>query len=665
MGAVFVFRDISERRKAENELKQRDEFNYALFQYNPIETIVVDREGKVIGYNKVKEFSAKRIPNIGDVMYRDYAGKYKQDMHKELMKCIRTGSVKAYPEQHYGEEYLDITISPFSGGAIITSINITERKMAEQALRESEEMYKALVNTSPDSIMVADLGGTILFVSEQTLDMFRFGSTEEVISRSLFELINESDRAEAKAGFERLLDMGIARNSEYKMLRHDKTHFIGEMSIALIKDDRGNPKMYMAITRDITKRRQAEEERNAIQAQLLQVQKMEAIGTLTGGVAHDFNNLLTAIQGCADMLMMRTDEDSIMYRDMKEIQMASMRAAELTRQLLLFSRKQPMAFISIDLNKIIENLLKMLHRLIGEDIGIITSLEADLWPLHGDKGTLEQVIMNLSVNAKQAMPGGGKLTIKTENVTIDEAQAKKIPEARPGRFVRLSVLDTGIGMSEEIIKHIFEPFFSTKGPGKGTGLGLAVVYGIVTQHGGWINIQSAPGKGTVFEIYIEAVDIPPLSQDTEETDLSKYRGNGEKILVVEDEESVQAFLSMALEENGYNVYPAREAEEAVQLFKKEKGLFDLVICDVVLPDKDGVQLISDLIQINPSIQIVLSSGYTDQKSQWDAIQEKGYPFLQKPYPLRTLLKTVKKHIKKENNAPGKARRTVKKSSGSK
>jgi signal transduction histidine kinase len=272
---------------------------------------------------------------------------------------------------------------------------------------------------------------------------------------------------------------------------------------------------FTGIARDITERIEAEEEKKRVQAQLLQAQKLEAVGTLAGGIAHDFNNLLTAIKGYTELAMLQVGRKDPLFKDLKEIALAVESASDLISKLLLFGRKQPVTLTPVNINDTIIDLLKILKRLIGEDILIITDLEGELWTARVDGGSIEQVIMNLAVNARDAMRGGGKLTIKTENVTLDEDQSKHIPESRPGKFILLSVTDTGVGMDKEVFQHLFEPFFTTKEMGMGTGLGLSVVYGIVKQHEGWVNVISEKGKGATFKVYLPATPEKPAEQSEE------------------------------------------------------------------------------------------------------------------------------------------------------
>jgi len=396
-----------------------------------------------------------------------------------------------------------------------------------------------------------------------------------------------------------------------------------------------------ALRQEIFEHRRSEEEKEQIQAQLLQAQKMEAVGILAGGVAHDFNNLLTAIQGWTELVMEGMDEHASAYQDMLEIRAATKRAADLTQQLLLFSRKKTMRMVSIDFNSLLKGILKICQRLIGENIDIRTNLHEDLWTVKADRGTVEQMIMNLVVNAKDAMPRGGNITLRTSNVYIDELYCKGDPEARPGPFVRLTVSDNGLGMSRETLRHIFEPFFTTKGIGKGTGLGLSVIYGIVKQHEGWITVYSEFGHGSTFRVYLPAIKKECGVETEACPSLETMHGTGERILVVEDEINVAEFNKKALTQYGYSVFLSRSLQEARQTFRNEKGNFRLVFSDVVLPDGSGIDLLDEFRCVNPGVRVMLSSGYTDHKLQWPAIGKKGYRFLQKPYSLAELLKAIR------------------------
>ena len=398
----------------------------------------------------------------------------------------------------------------------------------------------------------------------------------------------------------------------------------------------------IAVMRDVTEHKQAEKDKEALQAQLLQARKMEAIGTLAGGIAHDFNNLLTAIQGNTTLVKNAVDPQSACYEDLQEIELACMRATRLTRQLLLFSRKQPIRPISLYPNATVLELIDMLERLIGEDITIITDLAPDVWPVRADKGGLEQVVINLVVNARDAMPYGGEIVVQTENTILDELYCQEVPEARPGNFVCLTVNDAGTGMSQEVMAHLFEPFFSTKDAEQGTGLGLAVVYGIVQQHEGWIEVYSEIEQGTTFQVYLPA-DPEETVEDTSDREplIHKLQGQGERILLVEDDKSVLDFAARVLAQNGYTVLTAGDTKEALRILEAESWHFDLVFSDVVLPDRSGLSLTDDIVAHGTPMRILLSSGYTGQRSRWEIIRQRGISFLQKPYTLAQLLSAIR------------------------
>ena len=389
----------------------------------------------------------------------------------------------------------------------------------------------------------------------------------------------------------------------------------------------------------------SEREKEEIQQQLLHSQKMEAVGVLAGGVAHDFNNLLTAIQVSTDLALMQLDEHSPACHELNEIHQVAGHASDLAKQLLLFSRKHPMSYVSCNLNESITNLKKMLKRVIGESIDVKTILNPDLWTIWGDRGTLEQVVMNMVINAKDAMPNGGKITIQTENVRLNKIAAKTMAEGRRGKFVKLTIRDTGTGMDKETQQHIFEPFFSTKGPGKGTGLGLSVVYGIVKEHKGWVHLLSELGNGTVFEIYLPAVYVRLDEDIDDEIDSTLLKGKGKRVLLIEDEDKVREYTVRGLEQNDYIVYPASTIEQAKKLFDEHHKEIELIFSDIGLPDGNGIDLAVSLCKENPALKVVLSSGYMIQNGRAGQVKENGYTFLQKPFALSELLKVLQVSVK--------------------
>ena len=345
-------------------------------------------------------------------------------------------------------------------------------------------------------------------------------------------------------------------------------------------------------------------------------------------------------------MLTRTKRSDPNYDKLESILNSAERAAELTKQLLLFSRKEEMDLEIIDLNKTISGLRMMLNRLIGEDITMHNDLNHDLWQVNADKNQMEQVITNLTVNARDAMPGGGDLTISTNNVIIDHEKAQNIPDIKPGEYICLSIEDTGSGIEKSLQKKIFDPFFTTKGRAEGTGMGLSVVHGIVKKHGGVINVYSEPGEGTIFKIYLPAVIEKEIemSEEQESESFENYKGSGETILLVEDEKPVLTYLESILDNYGYHYLSAKSAEKAVQLFKENEDNIDLLISDVILTGMDGMQLANKLKSEKVDLKVILSSGYSNKKVKMSSIKEKGYNFIQKPYNIMDLLKTIHKTL---------------------
>jgi len=516
-----------------------------------------------------------------------------------------------------------------------------ERVRMNELLQESEEKYRTLVETSPDGIVLLDEDLKIIMANRASLRLAGKQNPEQLVGRSMYDFVATEDRSRLINDIKRFFQDKAMQDVEYSLVREDGTSVPIEVRASLPGYPGTASRVIICVLRDISGRKQAEEEKKKMQAQLFQAQKMDSIGTLAGGVAHDFNNLLTVIVGHADFAMSATEQGQRAYLSLKEIHRAAMRAADLTHQLLLFSRKQPMDLIPLNLNDTVEGLLKMLGRLIGEDVRIETRLAPELWTVRADAGNMEQTLMNLALNARDAMPAGGTLTIATSNELVGQEYCALYPYARPGRFVCLSIADTGAGMTPEVMAQAFEPFFTTKGMGKGTGLGLSVVYGIVKQHEAWINVRSEPGKGSAFHIFLPAFGGQARKDVEQEAVLSGLRGHGEQVLVVEDDEAIRDFMENVLREYNYLVTSAATAKAAMESFEKHQGAFALVLSDVVLPDQSGVRLVETLVSSKPELKVLLSSGYADDKSQWTAIRDKGLRFMQKPYTLTGLLRAVR------------------------
>jgi signal transduction histidine kinase/ActR/RegA family two-component response regulator len=389
-------------------------------------------------------------------------------------------------------------------------------------------------------------------------------------------------------------------------------------------------------------------ERNRLEQQFRQAQKMEAVGRLAGGVAHDFNNLLTVITGYAELLL-SSDLEASQRTALQEIQRAAERGGALTHQLLAFSRGQPFTARTVQLNTLIVRMQKMLSRLIGEDIELIAVAAAEPATIRTDPGQLEQVVMNLVVNARDAMPGGGKLVIETANAQVDQTYAGPNVDLKPGSYIVLAISDTGMGMDPETVTHLFEPFFTTKAPGKGTGLGLATAYGIVKQSGGAISVYSEPGRGTTIKIYLPAAEAKAAVEASGQGPAAALRGS-ETILVLEDEARVRKLVCEVLAGRGYRVLEAVRGEEAIRMAREHKGRIHLLLTDVVMPEMSGPQALEQIRARHPNVKVLFMSGYTDEAMVHHGILDSGAAFLQKPFLPETLARKVREVLASQASA---------------
>ncbi|MEW5803296.1 MAG: PAS domain S-box protein [bacterium] len=659
-GAVVVFKDITDRRRMEEELrKSQAQMTEAqrLAHVGSWDWDILTGEVTISEeFERIVGFKSEGL----NLSLEEYVGMFNSpDIKDNLMSVFKQTCQDKQPFEYQHQIFrLDGSTRIVRGRGGVSSTDaagnplkltgfiqdITEIKKAEDAVRESEKKYRQLVENAQEGIWAIDTVPITSFVNNRMAEMLGY-TVQEMMGRPVSSFMDEDGAARFRHDFE-LRRQGIKQRHKVELIHKNGSRVYTSLDSSPILDEEGNFVGAIVLVTDITGEKRIEEEKEKIQAQLLQSQKLEAIGILAGGVAHDFNNLLTTIQGYTSMALKKVDKADRLSRDLNQVQLAAGRAADLTRQLLLFSRKQPTKPSCFNLNVTVDNLLKMLHRLIGEDITIGIALEPALWPIRADEGNIEQVIMNLVINARDAMPRGGEVGIKTENRILDEKSARGIAEARPGRFICLSITDTGMGMDKETISRIFEPFFTTKGVGKGTGLGLSVVYGIIKQHEGWITIDSESGHGSVFRIYLPAAtSLTPEDTVREATAVQgEVQGRGERILLVEDEEGVREMTARALRENGYCVAEAANVQDALDTFEQEKGDFHLVLSDVVLPDQTGLELIDRILLCRPDIRIMLASGYPDQKSEWASIREKGFRFVQKPYALTDLLRSVRELI---------------------
>lgn len=532
--------------------------------------------------------------------------------------------------------YFDDQGSPL--GVEGTTRDITKQRRMAGALQQSEARLAEAEAIAHLGSWEWDLAQDSLILSDEAFRIFGLQHDAHPISlASWLEAVHPEDRERFRKSLEDAVQLDLPLGLNHRVVLPDGSERVVR-HLGLVECDPDlRPVRVAGAVQDITELARAEEEREKFHTQLLQAQKMEAVGILAGGVAHDFNNLLTTISGFAELAMEEVAEGNPLHACLSEVRRAAQRAEGLTRQLLLFSRKQPLSFAPTSLNGQVEGLLNMLGRLIGEDVRIETRLAPELWLVRGDGGTLGQMIVNLAINSRDAMPDGGVLTLSTENIHQREPRF----DTTAGRFVCLSVADTGVGMDEETASRLFEPFYTTKELGKGTGLGLSVAHGIVNQHGGWIDVHTHPGEGARFDIYLPALDegVPePAEPDSPEGEIP--RGDGERILLVEDDKALRTFAHTALTMNGYRVDVCPTGEAALEVFARDGKAFDAVFSDVVLPGINGLKLAEELSRMRPEVPILLCSGYPDHKSGWDAIRSKGVPFLQKPYTLARLLQAI-------------------------
>jgi two-component system, cell cycle sensor histidine kinase and response regulator CckA len=536
-----------------------------------------------------------------------------------------------------------------NGSTRALAAETVQRQRAQEALAESETRYRLIFENLMDIVCLLDEQLCFVDVSPSVQALLGY-TPEELIGRSVQELMPNGALERARQDAAMLFSEARPEPQTYPLVAKDGT--LRHIEIVAAPMGRGEgSRGIVLVARDISPRLEAEERLHQTRAQLVQAHKMESIALLAGGVAHDFNNMLTAILGNIELAMMEVEEGTQLHGDLTEARRSAERAADLTRQLLLFSHQQALEMGSTDLSQVAQDLLKMLGRLIGEDIRIVAELCPEPPRILGDAGQLQQVLMNLCLNARDAMPEGGILTIQVDQVVLGEDDAARMLHARPGRYARLSVTDTGIGMTDDVQERIFEPFFTTKAAGRGTGLGLSVSYAVVRDHGGWINVYSEPEQGTTFRVYLPACDedaeASGLRQGTEPEAAATSSGQGERILLVEDEDDVRRFAGAALEGAGYTVFEAANVADALRLVEQHDGYFDLVFCDMILPDRTGIELVGELRARYPDLHVLLASGYADQRAHWGTVREEGYPYMQKPYGLTQLLAAVRETLHTE------------------
>jgi two-component system, cell cycle sensor histidine kinase and response regulator CckA len=521
--------------------------------------------------------------------------------------------------------------------------DITERKEAEQALRESEARFRTIVEKVNDGSDIHDAQGKIMDVNENACKMLGY-TRQELLGASLGVIDGPKNTRQLHQRMQILVEHDdIIFEGEH--VRKDGQVVPVEISSKCV--DREGAFIIQSFVRDVTDRKRAEKKQQKLQEQLAQAQKMESIGRLAGGVAHDFNNNLGVILGNAELALDGIGDSShILYDHLIEIQEAARRSADLTRQLLAFARKQTIAPRVININTAVQGMLKMLERLIGEDINLVWLPDKDIWPINIDPSQVDQLLANLCVNARDAIDGVGKIIIETSNISFNAVFNADRAGFIPGDYVVIAITDNGVGMGRDVREHLFEPFFTTKGVGQGTGLGLATVYGIVNQNRGFIDVDSNPGKGTVFNIYLPRHEGLVVSEPVSGKDIIQD-GQNMTVLLVEDEPAILKVAHSMLRKLGYRVLSATKISEAIRAATEHEGKIDLLITDVIMPEMNGRDLAAQLQQLNPELKVLFMSGYTADVIAHQGILDEGTNFIQKPFTIRSIADKIKEMLKSE------------------
>lgn len=638
---LVTLTNITEYKRVEERLRKEQSFTDTIINSLPGPFYVVDLKGQLVRWNKfdvLKSLSDEQIRerSVLSFMHPDDRPRVIKALERAFSEGYGQAEARIVGPDGSTKEYLFTgkrMDTPEGSYVVGTGLDMTERRNAELSIRSARDYAQNLIETANAMVIGLDTNGNIIVFNKAAEEITGY-TAAELKNRNWFEVLvpisqypevwdifnkMQSGRLpkkfenpiRTKSGEERYI---IWNNSEV----HENGRLTGTVSFGI----------------DITERRVLEE-------QLRQAQKMEAIGLLAGGIAHDFNNLLNIIIGYSDIVLRSLEPGTQTHQDLSEIKKASRQAAQLIAQLLAFSRKQRLEPSAVDLNNLINDMRQMLQRLIGEDIRLETRLAPAVSPVFIDQNQKEQIIMNLVANARDAMPEGGALTISTCNITLNETEASACVDAKPGNYVCLMVTDTGMGMDPETRERIFDPFFSTKKPGKGTGLGLSVIYGIVRQHGGWISVESEPGKGSTFRVFLPQFDseyVGPVAENMAGVDLP--RGAGERILVAEDNEDIRRVAVRVLSDHGYVVDAVANGSEARAALAIGHEAYALLFCDSVLPDCSGISLAEELQNIRPGLRILVTSGYFDEKAHGEKIRKNRYCYIQKPYDMRQLLVAV-------------------------
>ncbi|MGC8829705.1 MAG: PAS domain S-box protein [Verrucomicrobiia bacterium] len=658
----FIARDISEIKSVQDQLRKSEERLRQIIEHSTQLFYIQDNENKIVYVSpQVREFFEAEPEECINKNWVDFLTDNPiNQIGIELTElALRTGErQRPYELEFFTKSrrriWVEVNESPVVVNGKVVAIvgsltDITERKKVETKLKERENFIEAITSSSPDIIIVFDIQKRERVYINKNPIQSGSGKSDGISFDEFMSLIHPDDIPRLEKHFESLKTApdGCVLTFEYR-LRNKSGDYIVYLARDSVfqRDETGNVRLILSVHQDITNIRKAERERQKLEEQLRQSQKMEAIGRLAGGVAHDFNNILTVINGCVEMLML---DDSISREAntyVQDISKAAKRASDLTKQLLMFSRQQVMEPKPIDVNHVIKDFIKMLKRLIGEHISVVLNLQEGIPLISADISMFETALTNLAVNARDAMPNGGTITISTALKQIGTEFVSKNPDAYKGKFVSVSFADTGTGIDKETLKNIFDPFFTTKEVGKGTGLGLSVVYSVMKQHGGWVDVESEPGKGAVFTLYFPVLEkLTPIESKKEETsEINKLYGT-ETILVVEDDEQVRQIAVMTLRKFGYNVIEAKSGVHALKLCEELDSKIDLVFTDIIMPGGvSGIELAERLRELYPDLRIIFSSGYTAEYLQLQADLSQIGLFLKKPFDTIALVRMVRKSL---------------------
>jgi len=647
VGLLCIGQDVTARAQAEEALRSSERKFRALAE-NSVDTIMrFDRQHRHLYVNPAVEQATGIAPEL-------FIGKTHRELEfpeplcalwqEAIEKVFKTGSVNRIDFELPTGVWIDWLLAPETDAqgevvAVITAArDVSERVAAERELRAREKRFRDLVEMLPEAIFETDAGGKLVFVNKRALATFGYGTADVADGLHARDVIAPLDRERAQQNMQRVLrgeDLGA---NEYLMQTRDGHTFPALVRSVLI-GDQDQPRGLLGLVVDISEHERAEAEREVLEEKLRMAQKMESIGRLAGGVAHDFNNLLSVIIGQTGFALEDLPDGAPARDDLLEVEAAAQRAAALTRQLLAFSRKQVLQPVPLDLNTVVSGMATTLHRVLGEDIEVVQVPGADLPPVMADPGQFEQVIMNLAVNARDAMPTGGTLRFETANVELDQELAVHDVSVPPGRYVVLSTADTGCGMDAPTVARLFEPYFTTKEKGKGTGLGLSTVYGVVKQSNGYISVDTTTGKGTTFKIYLPATNAAAVvvrrPQDAQQSE------GDETILLVEDETALLRVARRSLAAAGYQVLVAADGDEALRVSAQFAGDIHLLVTDVVMPRMSGGALAEQLTKNRPTTRVLFMSGYTDDAIGHHGVLEAGARFLGKPFTAADLTHKVR------------------------